>query len=62
MAHMEMTMLAEFQSTPPVRGATTVEALRRTASKISIHAPREGGDSYAFNPVARLEHFNPRPP
>ena len=33
-----------FQSTPPVRGATLASALERAAAKISIHAPREGGD------------------
>ena len=35
----------EFQSTPPARGATEVIAASRNAGDISIHAPREGGDS-----------------
>ena len=30
--------------------------------KISIHAPREGGDVFLFNDVVELLHFNPRPP
>ena len=34
-----------FQSTPPVRGATVGEHLKLQLQGISIHAPREGGDS-----------------
>ena len=33
-----------FQSTPPARGATAPCPWRIAARKISIHAPREGGD------------------
>ena len=33
-----------FQSTPPARGATAGTAAARDQAKISIHAPREGGD------------------
>ena len=33
-----------FQSTPPARGATVTNNGISTTSKISIHAPREGGD------------------
>ena len=33
-----------FQSTPPVRGATIIDAYDYLGDKISIHAPREGGD------------------
>ena len=33
-----------FQSTPPARGATTTPPYAAGAAKISIHAPREGGD------------------
>ena len=34
-----------FQSTPPARGATLNKPLvGNTVVKISIHAPREGGD------------------
>ena len=35
----------EFQSTPPARGATATWQARQTPPTISIHAPREGGDS-----------------
>ena len=34
-----------FQSTPPARGATSTAVMVVTTSSISIHAPREGGDS-----------------
>ena len=34
----------EFQSTPPARGATVGIPNANTDKKISIHAPREGGD------------------
>ena len=34
-----------FQSTPPARGATESTLYRHTNLFISIHAPREGGDS-----------------
>ena len=38
--------LAVFQSTPPARGATLVaNGKTQAVTKISIHAPREGGDS-----------------
>ena len=35
---------AEFQSTPPARGATPPSWYRCLHGGISIHAPREGGD------------------
>ena len=34
-----------FQSTPPVKAATTVGALPVGQRRISIHAAREGGDN-----------------
>ena len=34
-----------FQSTPPARGATILNENTPNGVKISIHAPREGGDS-----------------
>ena len=37
--------LTLFQSTPPARGATTQTATILGTLIISIHAPREGGDS-----------------
>ena len=36
--------LSAFQSTPPARGATGLDARRAAKPCISIHAPREGGD------------------
>ena len=33
-----------FQSTPPVKAATWKAALKTAATRISIHAAREGGD------------------
>ena len=51
-----------FQSTHPVRGATSAAASPRAPSRISIHAPRAGCDrNIAFN-SARGNDFNPRTP
>ena len=36
--------LSIFQSTHPVRGATTVDDMAKHRTDISIHAPREGCD------------------
>ncbi len=43
----ELTLLYMliFQSTPPARGATPAELQNKPYKVISIHAPREGGDS-----------------
>ena len=38
---------ARFQSTPPVKAATSSTAFHRHAQAISIHAAREGGDRAA---------------
>ena len=38
----------EFQSTPPARGATEAFCRCLVAGGISIHAPREGGDTSAW--------------
>ena len=43
-AYLEITN-ERFQSTPPARGATTGGAGGLRWANISIHAPREGGDS-----------------
>ena len=54
---------ALFQSTPPARGATASEDEHSAGGDISIHAPREGGDSPARAGVRlSLRNFNPRPP
>ena len=36
--------VAEFQSTPPARGATCNAHIYRSSITVSIHAPRAGGD------------------
>ena len=40
-----LVQVSLFQSTPPARGATTRPAVLQSPWKISIHAPREGGDA-----------------
>ena len=53
----------QFQSTPPVRGATTGRAARRGGyNRISIHAPRAGGDKAWRRYRCIYQNFNPRPP
>ena len=51
-----------FQSTPPARGATTTRPVSDIARRISIHAPREGGDLLHQIFILGICHFNPRPP
>ncbi len=51
-----------FQSTPPVRGATSDEELAEELVILSIHAPREGGDFSKIFDFPLLRAFNPRPP
>ena len=53
---------AVFQSTHPVRGATNRSTSSRTATPISIHAPREGCDHYIYTCGLSGNHFNPRTP
>ena len=43
-----MPTVCKFQSTPPARGATVKNDYPDAFIKISIHAPREGGDSAMF--------------
>jgi len=45
---------AQFQSTPPGRGATTGQPADRASPSVSIHAPRAGGDPIRIK--ARLLH------
>ena len=47
---MRITMLYLFQSTPPARGATNKVIFVSHSTAISIHAPREGGDSNRQKP------------
>ena len=52
-----------FQSTPPARGATIRHKRHIVSIRISIHAPREGGDqNICLNCHATACYFNPRPP
>ena len=56
------TALVVFQSTPPARGATLYLVHAGHVNRISIHAPREGGDYIVEVMLVIAEHFNPRPP
>ena len=52
----------QFQSTPPVQGATSCMAFAAvTASDISIHAPCAGGDALSLLARRSALYFNPRP-
>ena len=51
-----------FQSTPPARGATAPRLCSRDRVRISIHAPREGGDHFEQVYSDNWWDFNPRPP
>ena len=53
---------AQFQSTPPMRGATCQHLLRRPRYGISIHAPHAGGDPQPRRSPGHQFYFNPRPP
>jgi len=55
-------MFRRFQSTPPERGATTVEAKELANRLVSIHAPREGSDGSPGASPGLGICFNPRPP
>ena len=51
-----------FQSTLPVRGATSWETIARRLHYISIHAPRAGSDTMTIADAAPILDFNPRSP
>ena len=51
-----------FQSTPPARGATATYNGLSDLPEISIHAPREGGDTDGRPDRRHEPYFNPRPP
>ena len=51
-----------FQSTRPVRGATTTPFQNGTLNKISIHAPRAGRDWPGPEDCSDRTYFNPRAP
>ena len=55
--------IRQFQSTPPARGATAIIGVFQHVADISIHAPREGGDSAGSEKaVSRLSRFQSTPP
>ena len=51
-----------FLSTPSARRATRIHAYQRRSNRISIHALREEGDSWASGWFLRFSYFYPRPP
>ena len=52
----------EFQSAPPVRGATRLLEDVKKVLTVSIRAPREGSDPSTHRRPRRDARFNPRPP
>ena len=52
----------KFQSTLPVRGATSSIQNAESELDISIHAPREGSDDCLTNCWREALNFNPRSP
>ena len=51
----------QFQSTPPAWGATTGRESRPNRVRVSIHAPRVGGDRGSLFRQREESGFNPRP-
>ena len=51
-----------FQSTPPVKAATSKNDKLPSSAQISIHAAREGGDYIRHKGVKHFIDFNPRRP
>ena len=51
-----------FQSTPPARGATKSKDHQDNRYKISIHAPREGGDGNSDSSESQEHRFQSTPP
>ena len=54
--------LCQFQSTPPVKAATTTAQSTSDSNAISIHAAREGGDYAVVKRLRYRAYFNPRRP
>ena len=52
----------KFQSTPPVKAATSMVIYDLVERRISIHAAREGGDGSPLFCLPSCLHFNPRRP
>ena len=59
---LRRTKKPSFQSTPPARGATGYPGTQCLCAGISIHAPREGGDSKDINTQFRDFAFQSTPP
>ena len=57
----EMLRFQEFQSTPPMKGATVHVAYEASHVLISIHAPVKGATPTRARPATRSKNFNPRP-
>ena len=53
---------AQFQSTPPARGATAKDNQGNLVYDISIHAPREGGDIGSWSLTPASKEFQSTPP
>ena len=49
-----------FQSTLPMKGATSAIVNFRMFFFISIHAPNEGSDPNGVNTFTHTDYFNPR--
>ena len=54
--------LSLFQSTRPLRGATSAGTFHWRTAEISIHAPLAGRDDRKQHIVFSIWHFNPRAP
>ena len=54
--------MLEFQSTPPVRGATDPDYNVRTAAIFQSTPPVRGATSFSRRPSNPHQNFNPRPP
>ena len=52
---------AQLQSTPHMRGATTLPIIYELDSKTSIHAPHAWGDRMDLAFFRPIKNFNPRP-
>ena len=56
--NLSVLTMATFQSTPPARGATGRRVGINDMTKISIHAPREGGDGHLRPAALRRDRIS----
>ena len=61
-SRLDSASSSTFQSAPPARGATILEASRSTVSKVSIRAPRTGGDHQTTANAEFIDLFQSAPP